>query len=281
MRILTGSEGMNKRLLVVTVLVMLVIGGMFMGLFAGTIQKALTLPMMQGRTESRAPANTHIAAKNMKTPTANIMPTGKAQTTVQGQNTVLAQDTFQRTNQTLWGTASDGIAWQGDANTQQAFSITGASGMIAHSQGTFNALLGPANDNTEVKTSGTVNHFGNGINFGTVLRYQDQNNWYKAFIDGTNFTLVKHVAGHPIQIQNVAFATQDNVAYTIRFRCVGAMLFAKVWRASSTEPGGWMITANDNSFMTGQSGVRVVVQADTVINITAFTASVATMGNVL
>src|SRR5581483_3335689 len=36
---------------------------------------------------------------------------------------VLARDTFQRANQASWGTASDGHAWQSDANTSPAFSI--------------------------------------------------------------------------------------------------------------------------------------------------------------
>src|SRR5947208_17088576 len=33
------------------------------------------------------------------------------------------QDTFQRPNQTYWGTASNGMTWGGDANSSSSFSI--------------------------------------------------------------------------------------------------------------------------------------------------------------
>ncbi len=41
---------------------------------------------------------------------------------------ILAQDTFQRPNQALWGTASDGHTWGGDANTVSVFSIVNTTG---------------------------------------------------------------------------------------------------------------------------------------------------------
>src|SRR5436305_7320594 len=45
----------------------------------------------------------------------------------------IAQDTFQRANQSLWGVSSDGHLWSGDANTSKDFSINGNVGQIKQS----------------------------------------------------------------------------------------------------------------------------------------------------
>jgi len=185
----------------------------------------------------------------------------------------LVQDTFQRPNQTFWGAASDGQEWEGDANTLTAFSIADNTGQIAaHAAGTYSAVIGPAVGYADVTLSATVNRFAgsiNLVNLGVVLRWQDTNNWYKALIDGNNLSIDRHVKGKAT-VTSVPFPAQDGRAYTLRFRAVGTALMAKAWPSDEAEPAGWMVTATDVSFASGQGGVRVVLQNTTRINVMSF-----------
>jgi hypothetical protein len=282
---------MNKRLLIITVLVMLVIGGMIAGLFMGSIQKALTLPMMQamdnvankqGEMPARPPTP---AGQGQKSPPAikNPTPNPNGNQTLPGQNAnqsnVLAQDTFQRNDQALWGSSSDGRQWEGDANMSQSFSIANAAGRIANGQGSFNAVLGSPVADSEVLAGGSVNQFTGTTNFGTVLRWNDGDNWYKALIDGMHLNVLKRVNGQSITLKSVHFVAQADRVYMLRFRAVGAMLFVRAWRIDQTEPNRWLVVTSDNSLASGRVGLRVVVQPTTVINVTSFTATSATLNN--
>ncbi len=291
---------MNKRLFIITVLIMLVIGGMIAGLFMGSIQKALTLPMMQmldngannkpaqkngprvqGQNKLPAAKNVTPNANANPTPNANANPTPNANQNMAGQGNanVLAQDTFQRTDQALWGAASDGRQWDGDANTSQAFSVANNAGRISNGQGTLNAVLGAANQDSEVIASGSVNQFTGGTNFGVVLRWSDGNNWYKALLDGTHLNILKRIDGQSTTLTSVHFTAQVDRVYMLRFRAIGAMLFAKAWRVDQTEPNRWLTITSDNSLTNGHAGLRVVVLPTTVINVMSFTAMSATMNN--
>ena len=186
---------------------------------------------------------------------------------------VLAQDTFQRADQTLWGTASDGKAWGGDANTSPAFSVTNGTGQIANTAGTFNALAGPVVGNVDVEVQAEANQFVNDVNtmnIGITLRWQDTNNWYKALIDGNNFSIDRAVNGNMTIIDTMPFAAQGGTAYTIRFEAIDTTLQAKVWPSNQTEPPNWMLVISDATFAQGQAGVRVVMQNNILINILSF-----------
>lgn len=258
---------MNTRLLAISVLVLLVIAGLVAGLFAGSIQRALTIPQNSATLpRSKAPMQMQAAPTTTGTMTSQ-MPA----------NAPLAQDTFQRNDQQFWGTASDGRAWTGDANTRQAFSITGTMGQIANGQGTFDALLGPAlNANVEVFVTGSVNRYVQGnANLGVVVRWNDTSNWYKALINGTALTILKRVNGKSIQLSSMPFLARNATLYALRFRAIGAMLFAKAWQRDTPEPAGWMLNATDSTFATGQIGIRVLVQMTSIIKITSFLATSA------
>src|SRR6266566_2349570 len=110
-------------------------------------------------------------------------------------NAVIASDTFQRANQSHWGTASDGQTWGGDANSLSNFSISGNAGLVSNTGSTtYSAVLGPTAADTEVYAIGSLSSFSNS-NFGDVLRWTDGNNWYKAYIDGAHLIIQKKVAG--------------------------------------------------------------------------------------
>lgn len=259
---------MNGRVMAIMVLVVLIISGLVAGLFMGSIQKALTLPMMQA-----VMATGRTIMPQTPSPTATAP--------AQKPTNILAQDTYNRTNQPLWGTASDGRSWGGDANTAQAFSIANATGQIAHGQGTLNAVLGPAGSDMDVTLNGMVNRFAGGANLGAVVRWNDANNWYKAFIDGTHLVMLRRVNGTSVQLASVPFRAQGGTFYTLRLRVVGTTLFTKAWRSGTIEPARWMITLTDKTIATGQPGLRVVVQPGIVVNVISFVATtVATVNNV-
>ena len=250
---------MNKRLLVMTILGIFMVGGLIAGLFEGSIERALLVPM---------------AAKVAAMTRANPPQATPTQT----MTNVLAQDTFRRQDQTLWGMASDMRQWEGDANNPNdsaIFSIANAAGQIAHGQGTFNAVIGQASTDEEAMLTGQMNQFTNGANIGVALRWQDVNNWYKAYIDGTHLRIIKNVQGTSSIVSTVSFQAQDGILYALRFRVVGAMLFAKAWQNGTPEPANWMITTNDTSLNSGQVGIRVLTNQDNVVTITSFKAIVA------
>jgi hypothetical protein len=184
---------------------------------------------------------------------------------------ILAQDTFQRTDQTYWGTASDGQIWGGDANSSQVFSIANHGGQLANGYSTYSAVLGHTATNAQVLFSGSINSF-QYTNIGAVLRWTDGNNWYKAYIDGSNFIIQKRVNGSTTILKQTAFAAQAGIPYSLRFSVVGSTLSAKVWRTGSPEPGAWKITATDNALQSGYCGLRILLQSGTAAQVTAFTA---------
>jgi len=183
----------------------------------------------------------------------------------------LAQDTFQRANQTYWGTASDGQIWGGDANSSKVFSIAGNSGQLANGDNSYSAVLGPTATNAQALFSGSISSFNN-TNIGAMLRWTNGNNWYKAYIDGANLIIQKKGNGSTTILNEVAFAAQAGISYTLRFSVVGSTLSAKVWQTGSSEPGNWMVTATDSTFHSGYCGLRILVQNGMIAHITTFTA---------
>jgi len=174
--------------------------------------------------------------------------------------TILGTDTFHRANQALWGTASDGQSWGGDANSQSVFTISGNTGLVSNTGGnSYSAVLGPAASNAEVIASGSLSAFSSS-NFGDVLRWTNGNNWYKAFIDGSSLVIQKKVNGSTTILAQVPFSATAGTSYTIHFRVVGSTLTANVWASSGSEPTGWMATASDSSLTSGFCGMRFLTQ---------------------
>src|SRR6266849_7800440 len=188
-------------------------------------------------TPTSTPTSTSTATPT-STPTPTPTPTS---------GTVLGTDTFQRANQSLWGTASDGQTWGGDANSRSVFSISGNAGLVSTTGSTsYSAVLGPTAANAEVYATSSISSFTNS-NLGTVLRWTDGNNWYKAFIDGASLFIQKKVAGTTTILTSAPFTATAGTAYTIHFRVVGSTLTANVWAASGTEPSGWMVKVSDSA----------------------------------
>ncbi|TMC82342.1 MAG: hypothetical protein E6J10_11000 [Chloroflexi bacterium] len=276
---------MITRFIGITLLGILIIGGLLASFYSKAIEQALTLTPGKN-TSSRA---TGIGPKMpTASPTAIVLPATATQTAQMLQATILAQDTFQRADQALWGAASDGQSWEGDANKMIAFSIAGSNhtwGQIANNRGNqgqaeqiYNALLGPASENVNLVVSGSVNLFRLNANFGVVLRWKDVNNWYKALIDGSDLIVLKRLNGVTTQLGALRFTALSGKTYTLHFRAIGATLFASAWQSDQSEPAHWMIVVSDMSLVSGQGGVRVVLENNTVIHVASFLETVANSG---
>ena len=276
---------MITRFIGITLLGILIIGGLLASFYSKAIEQALTLTPGKN-TSSRA---TGIGPKMpTASPTAIVLPATATQTAQMLQATILAQDTFQRADQALWGAASDGQSWEGDANKMIAFSIAGSNhtwGQIANNRGNqgqgeqiYNALLGPASENVNLVVSGSVNLFRLNANFGVVLRWKDVNNWYKALIDGSDLVVLKRLNGVTTQLGALRFTALSGKTYTLHFRAIGATLFASAWQSDQSEPAHWMIVVSDMSLVSGQGGVRVVLENNTVIHVASFLETVANSG---
>jgi outer membrane protein assembly factor BamB len=200
-------------------------------------------------------------------------PTPTSPTPTLPPGTTLAQDTFQRANQTFWGTASDGHTWGGDANSQSVFSISNNTGQVSNGNNIYNAVLGSSATDSEVLFSGSISSF-SGSNFGAVLHWSDGNNLYKGYIDGTNLVIQKRVNGTATTLNTTPFAATGGTSYTLRFRIAGTTLYAKAWQTNTTEPSNWMVTATDNSLSSGFCGLRMQIASGITLNVTSFLASV-------
>ena len=185
----------------------------------------------------------------------------------------LARDTFGRPNQALWGTASDGQTWGGNANTASAFSIVNTTGEISKGNGTYNAILGPTATDAEVLFSGSLSSFTNGY-LGAVVRWSNTNNWYKATLNGTSLSIQKRVRGSTTTLKSVHFAPKAGTSYTLRFRVVGSTLYGKVWQTGTTEPANWMITFKDTALSSGSCGLSTKVATGVTAKYTSFGASI-------
>jgi hypothetical protein len=255
---------MNIRCIIFTMLGICMLGGLTAGIFSRSIEAALTLPQVN-KMQTNKPASTPAI------PVATPVPTIPSQ--MSNNANILAKDTFQRPDQAFWGTASDGRVWAGDANTIGAFSIVRKAGQVDNRQGVYNAILGSATTDAEVVFSASVNHFNpNTVNIGAVLRWTDTNHWYKAFFNGTELVILKRLAGSTTRLAAIPFSAQSGASYTLRFRAIGATLFAKIWQSNESEPMGWMLTFTDTGTLlsSGTGGLRVAVEADTVVRVTSF-----------
>lgn len=203
-----------------------------------------------------APMQTPLAARAIATPALT-----------------LAQDDFHRPDQTLWGMASDGQTWGGDANTLEVFSASNGAGQISGRTGTYNAVLGPIGTDMDATASGVVNRFTGSANLGVVVHWSDPNHWYKAFVDGTRLVLLKRINATSVELASVPFIAAGNQAYSIRLQAVGSMLRARAWPSDTLEPVAWLIEAHDTALSSGLAGIRVVLAPTVVMRIFFFQAT--------
>lgn len=188
---------------------------------------------------------------------------------------VLAQDTFARPDQPLWGIATDRHVWSADANASPAFSIEGGQGII-EGTGIFTALLGPRVTTSAVLATGSLDlYFPKHANLGVVARWQDANDWYKAYLDGSQLVILKSVQGVQTMLASAPFPALNTFAYSIRFETIGSLLKARAWSTGAPEPTTWLVSVHDNTLSTGRVGIRVLLNDGNMACFRAFFAQTA------
>jgi streptogramin lyase len=238
----------------------------FANRLAVAVQSNSTTTTTSTSTTSASSTTTSSSTSTSSTTTSSSTTTTSVPTTA-----VIATDTFQRANQAGWGTATDGHVWGADANTSGSFSIVNDAGQIANTGSTtVSGVLGPTSANAEDYVTGSLSSFANS-NFGDVQRWTDNNNWYKAYIDGTNLVIQKKVASVTTVLATTPFPANAGTSYTIHFRVNGTTLTVNAWPTSGTEPPNWMLTTSDSTFSSGNAGIRVLTQTGTA-TITRFEA---------
>jgi hypothetical protein len=184
----------------------------------------------------------------------------------------LAQDTFGRPDQALWGTASDGQTWGAGANTARAFSIANKVGKISSGNGTYYAVLGPTATDAEVLFSGSISNYANSY-LGALVRWSNTDNRYKATLGAASLSIQKRVGGSTTALGSVHVAPKKATSCTLRLRVVGAALYAKVWQTGAAEPANWMLTIRDIALSSGFCGLSTKVGAGVIVKYTSFGAS--------
>ena len=208
------------------------------------------------------------------TKTPGVTPTPTPSPTVRVTPTpIIVQDTFQRQNQTEWGLASDKVnTWGADAKTNPVFSIVNNTGRVSNGNASYNAVLGSAATNAQVLFSGSISSFSN-ANLGSVVRWSDTNNWYKAYIDGKKLVIQKDVRGTITTLKSLSFPATAGTSYSLRFQVVGTTLSAKVWATKSTEPANWMLSVTDGTFASGFCGLQILLSKGITATYTSFIAT--------
>jgi serine/threonine protein kinase len=213
-----------------------------------------------------SPSTGHTTGGVQTTPTRSSSPTTAPAIVT------LANDTFHRPDQTLWGTASDGLQWGGDVNISQDCTITALKGQIVRTTSGvsyYTGLLGPSFANGEVLVSGSISQY-NPSHLGAILRWIDNGHYYKAFIDGQQFHLIAREGNHAPSLQTIPFVAQPNVPYTIRFRAFDSTLEARVWETGTAEPTTWMVSGIDHTFRVGQGGLRPQLDQNVTLQVSSF-----------
>lgn len=188
-------------------------------------------------------AGTAIVNWNVTTPTNTSL-------TVQSSVvTALGQDTFQRANQTGWGTSSDGHVWNNNVGSG-TISITSDEGVISTTSGNdvdiqFDSVSAADVDlyvrfaiNNSADVAGIEGRYSAP---GAVVTC------YKFLYYSGQVHINKSVAGSNTNLTNAGSAITVAAFYWFRFQIQGTTLSGKIWQDGTAEPVSWTTTTTDSS----------------------------------
>lgn len=181
-------------------------------------------------------------------------------------------DAFGRSVSNGWGTSDSGQAWSTGGGTAADYAV--GSGVGSHTLATVNASRRTFTEadfayfdyQGDITTSATAT--GGSLFGGLTGRYFDSSNLYTARVEFTTgnaliLSLRKFVGGTETQL--ATYALPDT--YTpggfvrLRFQVRGAVLRAKAWLATDTQPD-WQMSATDGSLSTSALiGTRSIASA--------------------
>lgn len=164
---------------------------------------------------------------------------------------------------TWWSPASNSDNWTAQAATS-TFSFSGSQGQTTNSTtanvATLNGTIG-GNNKTWYDSLVQANFQRTNTSDGTgvVARFQNINNYYRAFLNNASQLVITKVVGGTATVLGTPFSPTDgsqnaNAHYTIKFLVQGFglngtvnNLQAKIWLVGTGEPAGYQVTATDAS----------------------------------
>lgn len=172
--------------------------------------------------------------------------------------TTYGTDTFAtggRGSPNAWSPGSDGSNWT-QQRGNQSLSVASNQGVMTYNSNTNLGVMTYTSlqkSVIEVLVNVTANSSSDTI--GAVLCYVDTNNFYYADIGNISgkFEIGKDISGTFTSLASATFSWSSGTKYTIRFQygVTTNTLNAKIWDASTAEPGSWTVTATDSSLSSG------------------------------
>jgi hypothetical protein len=255
---------LRSRLLLL-VLLLLFIGGSVTWLLWPDVVAALSIAPSPLPAQQRHAASLHRIAPTL-TPAQPPSPTASMWV-------ALAQDTFHRPDQALWGDASSGEAWGADANAASAFAIVNGTGRITNQRGKhlYAAIIGPQVSNADIACTFSVQDTDH-ANVGVTLHWHNAAHWVRATLNGTFLIISQMGNGHLSRLAESPFALQNGVAVTLRFRAEQGVLEASAWTAGGPAPTTWMLMLRDPALAedTGSDGIIAALHGPNMLTVTSF-----------
>jgi hypothetical protein len=182
---------------------------------------------------------------------------------------VIASDTYNRSNQSGWGTASDGSTWSTGSGTL-TYAIASNQGTVSGTSGEGFQFLGTESTiDGEAQLTFTLKNSGDFI--GLALRVTDASNLYYTYYAGGVLYIAKKVAGTYTPIGSNNFVLTLATAYHLRFAVIGSALYSKIWQDTTVEPASWLVTTTDTSFTgSGKTGIEVFSSTSGTITVDNF-----------
>ena len=169
--------------------------------------------------------------------------------------TQLATDNFTRTNQSGFGTASDGNVWSegGIANQQ---SISSNAGLYSAHGGRGYSYIGTGTA-TAVNNLAKVNSANGGDYVGPIIRWDTTNiNGYWGVLDNAgNVFIQKFTNGTPSTIGTAAVSGWvQGDKWNLRLIGSGTTISVTAWKDGLGEPGSPQVSVTDSAYSSGRYG---------------------------
>jgi len=182
---------------------------------------------------------------------------------------VIASDTYDRANQSGWGTASDGSAWSVGSGTltyaiaSNQGTISGTGGEGFQFLGTESTIDGEAQITFKLKNTSDF--------IGIALRVTDASNLYFSYYANGVLFIGKKVTGTYTTIAQSNFVLSIANTYHIRFSIIGSNLYSKIWQDGTAEPAAWTTTGPDTAFSgSGKTGIEATSTTSGTITVDNF-----------
>src|SRR5487761_1252232 len=172
--------------------------------------------------------------------------------------TILAQDTFIRSNQSGFGLCSDGINTWGSPVGTMTTAIASDEGVVSGSSGFPTVFCGTKTTTDSNFLINVTQNQNADDSVGPFFRAADNANGYFVVPYGGIGGLLfgKLTGGAESNLATGSFAMSVGTAYSLRVVLAGNHLQARIWQAGTTEPSTWLIDTTDSTYSAaGQFGL--------------------------